>query len=234
MRYQNRIFHWTTLGEEIAYSLRINIINGTIPSGTQLSENQLAKEFGTSRSPIRDALKALSSEGLIRLERMGAIVLDLDAKNLIELYETRHLIESFALKKLTSSLSNYQHVLRDLEKTIDSMELAAKYKDYEEFTHFDFLFHETFITGIQHNRIKQMWESMKYVVHAVLLITTEKRFMREEDPKVKLIVDKHRLITQSLRQGDVHKIEEMLNEHYQHTYASIDLLTKELKVKENS
>lgn len=56
-----------SLGEKIASELRLQIINGTIPTGEILSENRIAADFGTSRSPVREAMKSLSNEGLIRL-----------------------------------------------------------------------------------------------------------------------------------------------------------------------
>ncbi|MDI1802507.1 GntR family transcriptional regulator, partial [Staphylococcus aureus] len=55
--------------------LRLGIVNGHIAEGTLLTENQMAKQFNVSRSPIRDAFKLLQQNQLIQLERMGAHVL---------------------------------------------------------------------------------------------------------------------------------------------------------------
>ncbi|HBF57793.1 MAG TPA: GntR family transcriptional regulator, partial [Exiguobacterium sp.] len=61
-------------GDRVAHELRMRIISGKIESGTILSENKIASDFSVSRSPVRDALKVLAAEQLIRLERMGAVV----------------------------------------------------------------------------------------------------------------------------------------------------------------
>ena len=61
-------------------SLECGLFPGMIESGTILSENKLAADFDVSRSPIREALKILASENIIRLERMGAVVIGLTEK----------------------------------------------------------------------------------------------------------------------------------------------------------
>ena len=61
-------------GEAIAAEIRLGIIKGDIQAETLLTENQIAKQFNVSRSPVRDAFK-LQTDQLIHLERMGAQVL---------------------------------------------------------------------------------------------------------------------------------------------------------------
>ena len=62
--------HLTT-GEAIAAEIRLGIIKGDIQVETLLTENQIAKQFNVSRSPVRDAFKLLQTDQLIHLERMG-------------------------------------------------------------------------------------------------------------------------------------------------------------------
>ena len=81
----------------LACELRMRIISGMIENGTVLSENKLAADFEVSRSPIREALKILASENIIRLERMGAVVVGLTDKEIKEIYDVRLLIETFVL-----------------------------------------------------------------------------------------------------------------------------------------
>ena len=62
--------------ESIAAELRFQIVNSTLEPDTLLTENQVAKQFDVSRSPVRDAFKLLQTNQLIHLERMGARVLE--------------------------------------------------------------------------------------------------------------------------------------------------------------
>lgn len=73
--YPEKWLEGMTTGEGIAAELRLGIVNGHIAEGTLLTENQMAKQFNVSRSPIRDAFKLLQQNQLIQLERMGAHVL---------------------------------------------------------------------------------------------------------------------------------------------------------------
>lgn len=69
--YPEKWLEGMTTGEGIAAELRLGIVNGHIAEGTLLTENQMAKQFNVSRSPIRDAFKLLQQNQLIQLERMG-------------------------------------------------------------------------------------------------------------------------------------------------------------------
>lgn len=215
---------WDTLGEQIAYELRLKIIQGTSEPGTKLSENQIANEYGTSRSPVRDAFRMLANEGLIRLERMGAVVLGLSAKDLKELYEVRHLIESFALKRI-AKLTNQelQPIIARLENMSERLEMAKKYNDHHDFAYLDFLFHETMISSIEHNRILHLWNSIKHVVLAVLLITVKKRFENRHQ-ELDALIENHNQIIAALRTGEEQQIEDMVQQHFTDTYNSINTL----------
>ena len=84
-QWKNRM----TTGESIAAELRFQIVNSTLEPDTLLTENQVAKQFDVSRSPVRDAFKLLQTNQLIHLERMGARVLEFGEQEKKELYDLR-------------------------------------------------------------------------------------------------------------------------------------------------
>src|SRR5690625_4800362 len=96
MQFPKKWLQGNTLGELITSELRLKIVSGQIPKDIILSENQIAKEFKTSRSPVREAFKTLSTEGLVGLARMGAVVLGLTQQDIDELYDVRFMLENFA------------------------------------------------------------------------------------------------------------------------------------------
>ena len=57
-----------TLSEQISEAIAAAIISGEYPSGSQFREQELAEKFGVSRGPIRDALRALENEGLVKIQ----------------------------------------------------------------------------------------------------------------------------------------------------------------------
>jgi len=80
-------------------SLRNAILNGELVQGSQLRQDQLAEQFGISRIPVREALRQLESEGLVRIEpNRGAIVTSLSLADVLEMLDIRIALECHALR----------------------------------------------------------------------------------------------------------------------------------------
>ncbi|MFC4809341.1 GntR family transcriptional regulator [Paenibacillus sp. GCM10023250] len=199
MRYPSAWLQGASRGDAIASELRLQIVSGAIEPGAVISENRIAAEFGASRSPVREALKTLSNEGLIRLERMGAVVLGLSMNDLEELYDVRYLIESFAQQRLAEG--DREPLLAELRQLIDKMGLAVKHGDCTEFAQLDFRFHETMIAEAKHARIQQLWNSIRHVVLAVMLITTDEVFT-EGEAKLQAVIGKHAGLVKAIESRD--------------------------------
>lgn len=211
MRYPSAWLNGVSRGDSIACELRLQIIRGTIKPGEVISENRVAADYGASRSPVREALKTLSNEGLIRLERMGAVVLGLSMKDLEELYDVRYLIESFAQKRLGED--GHEQVLVQLKQLIDRMELAVKHNDSVEFSHLDFTFHETMIVGAKHTRILHLWKSIRHIVLTVMLITTDEIFSQGE-AKLHTVIEKHRTLVRAIETQDPAVIQRAVENYF--------------------
>lgn len=184
---------WLTkasIGDRVTYELRMQIISGLIESGAILSENKLAADFNVSRSPIREALKTLASENLIRLERMGAVVIGLTSKEIVEIYDVRLLIETFVYERLVK-LDNTS-LVKELSKILEMMKIAIKYHDADEFAYQDVLFHETIIRAINHSYIMMIWNNAKPVMEAFILLAMRCRF-KEKYEDFPRIVENHQL-----------------------------------------
>lgn len=101
------------------------ILAGGIKPGQKLAEEPLAEQMGISRSPVREALRALAGQGLIVVEpRRGAFVADIDASQAAELYACRLLIEPECVRLGTAALSDT--ALDGLTATFAEMESAAR------------------------------------------------------------------------------------------------------------
>ncbi|MFD3258942.1 GntR family transcriptional regulator [Paenibacillus lentus] len=211
MEYPPSWLKGSSLGESIANQLRLQIIRGQIKSGEVLSENRIAADFGTSRSPVREALKTLSAEGLITLQRMGAVVVGLHLKDIIELYDVRFLIESFAWQQ--PHITKPNDLLSRMEQIIDKMELAAKHQDHVDFTYQDLSFHETMIQDSQHTRIMHLWASIRPIVLTVMLITNKEVLSRGEE-QTRYVINKHRKLLKCLQTRDLSIIQSGVEEYF--------------------
>lgn len=172
-------------GERVTSELRLRIISGLIESGTILSENKLAAEFSVSRSPIREALKTLAAENLIRLERMGAVVLGLTDKEIEEIYDVRLLIETFVFERLLKMETT--ELTMELSKIVEMMKVAIKYHDADEFSYQDVLFHEAIIRSINHSYILMIWTNLKPVMEGLILLSMRMRFKEKYDDFPRII-----------------------------------------------
>lgn len=211
MQYPTAWLQGASRGEVIACELRLQIINEQIQPGEIISENRIAADFGSSRSPVRDALKALSNEGLIRLERMGAVVLGLNLEDVKELYDVRYLIESFAQQRLAEG--DHDMLITQLDRTIDKMKLAVKHGDYVDFAYQDFMFHEAMVMQARHQRMIHLWNSIRQIVMTVILITTEKGFQSGQE-RMNWVADKHYNILDGLRSRDPEVIRRAVNDYF--------------------
>ncbi|MAA98165.1 MAG: transcriptional regulator [Stappia sp.] len=91
----------------IASHLRERIVRGALAPGVPLRQEQLATEFGTSRMPVREALRLLQAEGFVELVRnRGAMVAPIDLRDLAEIHEMRVMAEAMALRHAIPNLSN--------------------------------------------------------------------------------------------------------------------------------
>jgi DNA-binding GntR family transcriptional regulator len=80
-------------------SIRSAILEGELPSGHRLRQNEVAEEFQVSHTPVREALARLASEGLVTLRpRRGAEVNSIDPSDVADIYAIRQLLEPAALR----------------------------------------------------------------------------------------------------------------------------------------
>ncbi|MGF6267077.1 DNA-binding GntR family transcriptional regulator [Paraburkholderia youngii] len=90
--------------DHVYFSVRDDIFDMCLLPGDRVTESSIAERFGVSRTPAREALQRLQSDGLMRgYVRGGWEVVPIDFKRFDDLYEMRKLIETFAVSKLSSA-----------------------------------------------------------------------------------------------------------------------------------
>lgn len=107
-----------TLADRVCKEIITAIVKGEIPSGQKISEAELAKTYGISRGPLREAIRRL--EGLRLIERkphVGARVVKLSVKELLEIYRVREALEGMACRLAAEKMSKTEIVR--LRKILD-------------------------------------------------------------------------------------------------------------------
>ncbi|WP_264989962.1 GntR family transcriptional regulator [Lysinibacillus piscis] len=217
----------SSTGEQVASELRLHIISGVIESGTILSENKLAAEFAVSRSPIRDALRMLASENLIRLERMGAVVLGLTDKEIEEIYDVRLLIETFVFERLLKIET--ADLTMELSKIVEMMKVAIKYHDADEFSYQDLLFHETIIRSVEHSYILMIWNNLKPVMEGLILLSMRMRF-KEKYEDFPRIVKNHELYIEAIQAKDRKLMVQSLHDNFDDVQGKVEDLWRSQQI----
>ncbi|AUS29331.1 GntR family transcriptional regulator [Paenibacillus polymyxa] len=206
-------------GDRVTSELRMRIISGAIESGTILSENKLAADFAVSRSPIREALKILASENIIRLERMGAVVIGLSEKEIEEIYDVRLLIESFVFERLIKM--DTHDLAKELSKILEMMKVAVKYSDADEFSYQDVLFHETIIRAVNHSYILMIWNNLKPVMESLILLSMRMRFNEKYEDFTR-IVSNHELYIEAIQAKDRDLMIKSLHENFDDVQGKVE------------
>lgn len=199
----------TSVRERTYEFLKSSVLSGHFNPGERLTEEHLAKKLGVSRTPVREALHKLESEGLIKpLETRGFIV-SRDSKDEVEeLFELRAILEGYALRIISEKIS--EEDLKQLDRLVGGAEDALRKKRMEEVFKWNTKFHDT-LHGIVVDKKR---------LHR-LLVNIRKYVLRYRMDTLqypdggKRAVDGHRKILLALRLKDPDLCERMMREHIQ-------------------
>ncbi|PQZ85441.1 MULTISPECIES: GntR family transcriptional regulator [Pseudomonas] len=149
----------------IEETLRNAILDGRLPCGTAMRQQELASLFGVSRMPVREALRQLEAQSLLHvLTHKGAVVAPLIEDNSAETYALRLLLESEALRLSIPLLTDVD--IAEADRLICALEQE---KDYTEIGRLNRLFHMTLYGQAPNQRL------LKLVEHG---LNEEERFLR--------------------------------------------------------
>ena len=195
---------------EMAYEfLKSSVLSGHFNPGERLTEEYLAKKLGVSRTPVREALHKLESEGLIKpLETRGFIV-SRDSKDEVEeLFELRAILEGYALRIICGRIS--EEDLKQLGRLIAGAEDALRRKRMEEVFKWNTKFHDTL-----HGIVVDKKRLHRLLVNIRKYVLRYRRDTLQYPDGGKRAVDGHRKILLALRLKDPDLCERMMREHIQ-------------------
>ena len=134
----------SSLHDEVAAQLRERIFAGELPPGTFLDEVRLAQEMNISRTPLREALKVLTAEGLVRHEpRRGCFVNEVTEQDLDEIFPVIGLLEGRCAYEAAQHASDAD--IETLQVLHDKLAKHAKARRIKEYYEANFAIHEAII-----------------------------------------------------------------------------------------
>ena len=194
-----------TLQYRVTTKLREVILKGEFEDGERLVQEEWANKLGVSRMPIREALKQLEVEGLVRIEpRRGAIVTPISAEDIEEIYQLRALLEGEAVEKSLPNLSK-EHI-EDLENIYEQMKnIDVNELNVAEFMRLNENFHKILYEGCTwrriHGLIETLWKGIP--PYTPSLLTNHLDESHRE----------HRLILDYVKQNEAEKLKEVVQKH---------------------
>jgi DNA-binding GntR family transcriptional regulator len=198
--------------QRIANTLREEILAGDLPPGTWLRQDDLAARLGSSRLPVREALRILESEGLTEsLPNRGARVPTLDLHDVHTYYRMREWLEPLTLVESLAHLSDEQ--IGRMERIQDEIEHNS---DVNRFLVLDREFHMTSYEACPSSHLLsttvRLWNATQHYRRAFMLLTGPDR-----SDRLTLVNAEHRLILDAVRRRDAEDAERFLAGHIRRT-----------------
>lgn len=193
------------LYEQFYRILKERIINNEIHPGERLIDTQLAQEFGTSRSPLREALRKLEQEGLIENNKGILTVFVPSLNDVIELYKVRSGLEYSAV--FCATKESNENFIKKLEVCLSKTETALENKNYEEVIQLNTEFHDLIMYASNNKRLISMMAQIRS-----LILMYRKILFLDYEMDYDFFTD-HALVVKYIRESNPYKAAELMVNH---------------------
>lgn len=207
--------------QRAAGALRDLIFSGELSAGSDHLESELAVRLGMSRTPVREAVLVLESQGLLEVRpRKGVRILPISPDDMREVYEVLTVLESLAATNAaTANYSDDQ--LAALNNAIEQMDAAIQQDDRLAWAKADDQFHRELVRLGGNKRVIEIAERMSDQVRRARAVTL---FMR---PKPTKSNEDHRAVFNAIRNGNPEEAGDRHRQHREHAKDElVGLLTK--------
>jgi DNA-binding GntR family transcriptional regulator len=179
-----------SLPDRLADHLVIMIAKGQLQPGQRIFEKEICEVQGVSRIPVREALRLLQAQGVVRTEpNRGTYVTEFSAEETLELLELRFAVERIALRKILERAMPRVHIKSQFAEVMEAMRRAATLRDRLAFCQADLAFHHRIIDLAQSLVLAPTWQLLSRGVFVFLMKET-KPFIDYEE----LIVEHEELL----------------------------------------
>lgn len=147
-------------------AIRARIVDGVLKLGETISENALAQELGISKTPVRDAMQQLRSEGLVEiLPSRGTVVFSISAEEVRQLSRYRDVLETAALRLCIDR--EPERLADTLAVLIDEMAAARERDDLPAYRRLDATFHQTIFDAAGNSYLQGAYEKVANRIQAL-------------------------------------------------------------------
>ena len=192
--------------EAVTDALREAILDGVMPPNTWLREDELAKAFNVSRTPVREALRRLADEDLaVKTTNHGTVVAPLSLEDILALYVVRENLEGVAAR--LAALRSPPGLVAQLDEVGDRMRQAAEDGDVAALSRFNLEWHRALREGASNTYLDRFLAQVEHAVRRMPFSTLSHHGRAEE------AVREHDAVTRAIERGDGDEAERLARAH---------------------
>jgi DNA-binding GntR family transcriptional regulator len=197
--------HRTSVADQVAGILRQRVLNGELRPGTSLQEIPLSESLGVSRNTMREAMRILSLEGLLKRSiHRGIAVAQLSLRDVQEIYHVRRVLEISAIH---AAKSPAPELLSELLAALEQYEEAVEARDWVSAVTHDLHFHSLLIRFLGNKRLESFYQKTIAELRVGMVLVDQ----RHDHPG--MLIPVHRKLYQLLTAGKLRECAKILVQH---------------------
>jgi DNA-binding GntR family transcriptional regulator len=197
-----------TLTDAVVDHIREAVLRGELAPGQQLREIPLSRTLETSRGTVREALRALQDEGLVKIvAHRGAVVTELSPQRVHEIFDLRALLEPHAVELALADGPLDADALQAIRRTFDELCAAVRKEDDFEVIHADMDFHGTLAAPCRHELLLEHLAQLRLQTRQAIFYTKLYASDREGEAEA------HAPIVEAVVAGDPVRAARVVRDH---------------------
>ena len=186
--------------------LREDIIAGKYRQGEELKETAIGKEYGVSRTPVREAIRQLELEGLIKvIPNKGAYVDGISAKDVLDIYEIRSRLEGLCARWATEHITHEQ--MDRMDEAVYMAEFHYRRSHFDKMAEMDSNFHEIMYEASGSKKLQHILSDFHQYVYSIRKMSVEAKTRGQDS------IEEHRQIAEAIRNKDADLAEKLSHKH---------------------
>lgn len=208
-----------TVGNRVFDAMRQAIIQLELRPGDPLSEAEMARQFGVSRQPVREAFIKLAEVGLVEIRpQRGTSVVMISRREVENARFIREAIEVAVVRKATTDANSSHHDM--LDALIERQRAANAAGDHAEFLRLDENFHQAIAHAADCEKAWRLLENLKAQMDRVRYLS-----LSDATP-IETLIQQHAVIVDGIRRGDADAAEAGMRRHLSEILTSLPMLAK--------
>ena len=205
-----------SLSNRVFQKLRDDILKGIYKENDELREITLGKELGVSRTPVREALRQLELEGLVRIiPNKGTYVTGISKKDVKDIYMIRSLLEGLCARWATENID--EKGIEKLEEIIMLSEFHSRKEGSDQTVILDGKFHEVLYEASKSRILEHVLSDF----HKYVQLTRAKSVQVED--RLQKSIEEHKGILDAIKAKDADLAEKLANEHMIHVMENLQM-----------